>query len=104
MMTFSSGFSCKLAAMLEYRAAHGLRPETHARNLLKFDTFCVEQFPSESTLTRDIVHAWIDSETALEHDVRICPSSADAAQILSRHTAQRRNCSLTSQKSGGRWS
>jgi integrase len=60
---FSSGFAVKLDAMLDYRAARGYKRETYLRSLIKFDGFCVERFPYATELTREIVHAWVDSET-----------------------------------------
>jgi len=47
--------------MLDYRAANGYRRETYLCSLLKFDKFCVEYFPQAKELTREIVHAWVDS-------------------------------------------
>jgi len=63
MSEFISSFASKLDAMFDYRVAHGYKRETHMPRLLKFDKFCADNFPEETELTREIVHAWIDSET-----------------------------------------
>ena len=63
MNEFISGFAPKLDAMLDFRAARGYKRSTHARELLKFDKFCADNFPETSELTREIVYAWVDSET-----------------------------------------
>ncbi len=64
MNNYSSAFSSKLDAMLEYRAACGFKQDTHARNLRVFDLYCREYFPDTATLTHEVVHGWIDRETA----------------------------------------
>jgi len=69
MSKFSSTFSAKLDAMLDYRAARGYKRETYLRSLIKFDSFCAEHFPEATELTREIVHAWVDSETEGTHSL-----------------------------------
>lgn len=64
MSRFASGFAAKLNAMLEFRVAHGYQEKTHLPNLIKFDRYCAEHFPAASELSREIVHAWLDDETA----------------------------------------
>jgi integrase len=64
MSGFSSAFAQKLEAMLDYREACGFKREKHLRNLLRFDAYCCEHAPDASALGHDIVHGWIDSETA----------------------------------------
>jgi integrase len=61
MSRFTSGFSAKLDAYLEYYAARGFKEASHIRYLLKFDRYCAEHFPEQSTLTREAVHHWLDS-------------------------------------------
>ena len=63
MSEFVSGFAPRLDAMFDYRAAHGYKRTTHRPRLLRFDKFCADNFPEETELTREIVHAWVDSET-----------------------------------------
>lgn len=63
MSEFVSGFASKLDAMFDYRVARGYKRKTHISDLLKFDKFCADNFPEETELTREIVHAWVDSET-----------------------------------------
>lgn len=63
MSEFVSSFAAHLDTMLDYRVARGYKKKTHTICLLKFDKFCADNFPEEEKLTREIVHAWIDSET-----------------------------------------
>jgi integrase len=63
MSAFVSGFASKLDAMFDYRVARGYKRKTHISHLLKFDKFCTVNFPEETELAREIVHAWVDSET-----------------------------------------
>lgn len=64
MIGFSSAFAQKLDAMLDYREACGFKRDKHLRNLLRFDTFCRENYPDVSMLDHETVHRWIESETA----------------------------------------
>ena len=75
MNKFKSIYAGKLDMMLQYRVARGFKQDTHGSNLLKFDAYCVKHFPHETELTREVVHAWLDSETAAEHDIRTRASS-----------------------------
>lgn len=62
MSDFVSGFAPKFEAMLDYRVAHGYKRKTYLPGLVKFDAFCADKFPDSIELTREIVHAWVDSE------------------------------------------
>ena len=63
MSEFISGFAPRIDAMFDYRAACRYKRTTHRPYLLRFDKFCADNFPEETELTREIVHAWVDSET-----------------------------------------
>ena len=65
MNNFTSAFSPKLSAFLEFRTARGFKNGSHIANLLRFDKFCAEHYPSDIELTPEIVYAWIDAETIL---------------------------------------
>ena len=69
MSDFRSAFAPKLEAMLDYRTARGYKRETYLRSLIKFDRFCAEYFPEAAELTREVVHAWVDSETEATHSI-----------------------------------
>ena len=60
-------YSSKLAPLiddyLEFRAAMG-RSTCHARNLLLFDRFCCENYPTLEYLSREAVRGWISDEIA----------------------------------------
>jgi len=61
MSRFTSGFSAKLEAYLEYYVARGYKESSPIRYLLKFDRHCAEHFPVQDVLTPEIVHHWLDS-------------------------------------------
>jgi len=61
MSRFTSGFSAKLDAYLEYRAARGYKEASHIGYLLKFDKYCAEHCPEQDTLTPEAVHDWLDN-------------------------------------------
>jgi integrase len=65
MNNFKSAFAPKLQAMLEYRTARGFKNQNHLANLIRFDRFCVEQYPAATALTAEIVYGWLDNETIL---------------------------------------
>jgi len=60
MSRFTSGFSAKLDAYLEYYEARGYKEASHIGYLLKFDRHCAEHFPEQDTLTPETVHHWLD--------------------------------------------
>ena len=55
---FQSHFSKRIRDMLEYRSALGLGRIGYQWNLANFDRFCLKRFPSESSLTKELVFAW----------------------------------------------
>jgi integrase len=63
MTIFQSGFAEKLNAALDWREASGYKRDTHLRSFVKFDAFCVEHFPEETELKRDVVYSWLDNIT-----------------------------------------
>ena len=65
MSRFLSAFAPKLEAFLEFRTARGFKNGSHLANLLRFDKFCAEHHTGDTTLTPEIVYAWIDAETIL---------------------------------------
>jgi len=56
--TFQSHFSGRIRDMLEYRGALGRSTVGYVWNLANFDRFCLNRFPSESFLTKELVFAW----------------------------------------------
>jgi integrase len=56
--TFQSLFSGYIKDMLEYRSALGRSVTGYMWNLANFDRFCLGQFPTESTLTKELAFAW----------------------------------------------
>jgi len=61
MSRFTSGFSAKLDAYLAFYTARGFKESSHIRYLLKFDRYCAEHCPEQSTLTPEVVHHWLDA-------------------------------------------
>ena len=56
--TFQSHFSSRIRDMLEYRAALGRGIIGYGWNLANFDRFCLNRFPEETSLTKELVFAW----------------------------------------------
>jgi len=65
MKNFTSAYSPKLEAFLEFRKARGFKTSSHLTNLIRFDRFCAEHYPGDTELTSQIVYDWIDNETIL---------------------------------------
>jgi len=66
---FSSAFSERIVTFLEYREARGFKRETYLPHLLKFDRWCSEQRPNYTNLERELVHDWIDDDTASAYEI-----------------------------------
>jgi len=58
--TFQSRFSGRISDMLEYRAALGRDIVGYGWSLANFDRFCIDRFPDESLLTKELAFAWCD--------------------------------------------
>lgn len=65
MNSFTSAFAPKMEAMLAFRTARGFKNKNHLDNLLRFDKFCSERYPSLTKLTPEVVYDWLDMETVL---------------------------------------
>ena len=55
---FQSRFSGRIGDMLEYRSALGRSIVGYRWNLANFDRFCLNRFPGESSLTKELAFAW----------------------------------------------
>jgi integrase/recombinase XerD len=58
--SFHSGFAQDIRAMLEFKTALGHKSGSYGWNLANFDRFCLEKFPDESILTKEIAFAWCE--------------------------------------------
>jgi integrase len=58
---FQSRFSVRIRNMLEYRAMLGRSIVGYGWNLANFDRFCLDRFPDESSLTKEIAFAWCNT-------------------------------------------
>ncbi|MDR2043652.1 MAG: tyrosine-type recombinase/integrase [Clostridium sp.] len=63
MSNFVSGFAPAIDAMLEYRVALGLSPNTLRYALLRFDSYCAERCPDCAELTKELAFGWLNSRT-----------------------------------------
>ena len=55
---FKSGFAGQIQEMLEHRAAIGHSVKDYNMILANFDRFCMNHFPNETILTKEIAFAW----------------------------------------------
>ena len=58
-----SGFASNITKYLDWREAIGYSRATDGAILSRFDRYCFANFPCGKELTRDVVYAWMDSET-----------------------------------------
>lgn len=56
--TFTSGFATKLNAFVEQKQSIGFPYEGSQKYLREFDRMCVDRFPNETSLTKEICMAW----------------------------------------------
>ena len=66
MSGFYSGLAEPLRSLLEVKHALGLPYDESERHLHDFDRMCVETFPGELTLTKEMAMAWVVARPA-EH-------------------------------------
>lgn len=69
MTEFSSAFGGRISSFLDYRTARGFKRETHLRHLIKFDRWCMQAYPEQTLLSREIVLDWIGDASASSYDV-----------------------------------
>ncbi|MEW5920941.1 MAG: hypothetical protein AB1796_08365 [Bacillota bacterium] len=55
---YKSGFARQIQEMLEHRAAMGHSVKDYNKILANFDRFCMNHFPNENILTKEIAFAW----------------------------------------------
>ena len=63
MTEFSSAFGEWISNFLDYRAARGYKRETYLRHFIKFDLWCIENHPTQTELSRELVLDWINDTT-----------------------------------------
>ena len=69
MTEFLSGFAERLNTFLDYREARGFKRKTYYRYLLKFDSWCSNRHTNETELKRELVHDWIDDDSASANEI-----------------------------------
>ena len=57
---FKSGFARQIQEMLKHRAAMGHSVKDYNKILANFDRFCLNHFPTEAILTKEIAFNWCD--------------------------------------------
>jgi integrase len=58
MVKYNSNFSNHIAAFVEQKRLLGFTYSSNERILQRFDQFCIEYFPSENSLTKELCLAW----------------------------------------------
>ena len=69
MTEFSSVFGGRISNFLDYRTARGFKRETHIRYLIKFDRWCMQAYPEQALLSRELVLDWIGDASASSYDI-----------------------------------
>lgn len=59
MSDFTSSFARAIEGMLKYRAALGMSAAALANQLGRFDRYCVEFYPNDSVLEKEMVFSWL---------------------------------------------
>ena len=65
MSDFQSVFAPLLDAMLANHTARGYKRKTYLHHLLRFDHYCCEMPCETPELTAELVHGWLETESAL---------------------------------------
>ncbi len=68
MTEFSSAFGERISNFLDYRTAHGYKPETYLRYFIKFDCWCIEKHPAQTELSRELVLDWLNDVAISSYD------------------------------------
>ena len=55
---FHSALGTHMAELIRHKRALGYQYDTGVRILKKFDAFCLERFPGETTVTREMLDVW----------------------------------------------
>jgi len=59
MSNFTSKFAPAIDAMLKYRVALGMSETSLNNQLRRFDGYCAEHYPSDDSLTKEMVFGWL---------------------------------------------
>ena len=57
-IVFESNLAPYIAGLIELKQALGYKYSEQTRQLKKFDQFCLDQFPEESTVTKPMMDIW----------------------------------------------
>jgi len=63
MKNLKSGFAENITKYLDWREAIGYSRATDGAILSRFDRYCSANLPTAMTLNREVINAWMDSET-----------------------------------------
>lgn len=98
MTEFSSLFGERFSNFLDYRTARGFKRETYLRNFIKFDRWCIENHPTQTGLSRELVLDWINDDTVSGYNAvqrvvsmrqfarYLCAAGEDAYILPERYT------------------
>jgi integrase len=65
--TLTSNFAATIEAMLEYRVALGMSPNTLKNALSRFDRYCTEHHPDSAELNKELAFEWLNSRAGKEN-------------------------------------
>ena len=68
MTEYYSAFRNKIIGFLDFHASCGFKRKPYLSDFVKFDRWCQENHPEQSSLTRELVHEWIDDSGASRPD------------------------------------
>lgn len=85
MYDFKSGFAYQLNEYLSFRMALGFSNE-HEKVLKRFDEFCYDNFPNETSLTKDVVQGWFSHDIALGR--KGFENKASAIRLFAKHIGE----------------
>lgn len=69
MIELMSFFAVRITTFLDYRTARGFKRETYLGQFIKFDRWCLKENPHAITLSRELVHEWIDDDSVSDNEV-----------------------------------
>ncbi len=82
MYEFKSGFAKQLMEYLSFRESMGYSKE-HAKCLKWFDKFCIDNYPNETILSKDIVCGWFSSD--IQQGKRGYENKASAIRLFAKY-------------------
>lgn len=82
---FKSGLAPAIRAMIDYKVSLGYEESTYLTRSHSLDRYCMEHFPAETALTREIVTGWLERKP--EESIGYFHSRAGYARGLGKYLA-----------------